>query len=131
MVTETTVGPVRKSWFLAQGGLTGRHMVSQAVSCGYDITVLVRSPERAADMEGAKIVVGDDRDEKALRQAIKGRDAVISALGTPASPFREVTLLSTAPRALFDRSARRLELHRWNTQQVGAWRSPRNVSSRM
>src|SRR5882724_9658116 len=35
-----------------------------------------------------------------IRQALKGRDAVVSALGTPASPFREVTLLSTATHAL-------------------------------
>lgn len=60
----------------------------------------MRSPEKAADLEGAKLVIGDARDEKALRQALKGRDAVISALGTPASPFREVTLLSTATRSL-------------------------------
>ncbi|MGP8847099.1 NAD(P)-dependent oxidoreductase, partial [Enterobacter hormaechei] len=51
-------------------------------------------------LEGVKIVAGDARDERALRQALKGQDAVISALGTPASPFREVTLLSTATRAL-------------------------------
>lgn len=36
----------------------------------------------------------------ALRQARKGRGAVVSALGTLASPFREVTFLSTATRAL-------------------------------
>ncbi|QJX10007.1 NAD(P)-dependent oxidoreductase [Rhizobium brockwellii] len=85
---------------LGATGPTGRHIVSQALSRGYDVTLLVRSPEKAADMRGAKIVVGDARDEKVLRQAVKGRDAVISALGTPASPFREVTLLSTATRAL-------------------------------
>lgn len=100
MVTEATLGPVLKILILGATGPTGRHIVSQAVSRGYDVTVLVRSPEKAADVKGAKIVVGDARDEKALRQAIKGRDAVISALGTPASPFREVTLLSTATRAL-------------------------------
>jgi putative NADH-flavin reductase len=49
---------------------------------------------------GAKLVVGDARDEKALIQALRGRDAVISALGTPASPFREVKLLSQATRLL-------------------------------
>lgn len=85
---------------LGATGPTGRHIVAQAVARGYDVTVLVRSPEKAAELKGAKIVVGDARDEKALRQTIKGRDAVISALGTPASPFREVTLLSTATRAL-------------------------------
>ena len=40
------------------------------------------------------------RDETTLREALKGRDAVVSALGTAASPFREVTLLSTATHAL-------------------------------
>ena len=47
-------------------------------------------------------IVGDVRDETVLCQAVKGRDAVLSALGTPASPFREVTLLSSATRALVD-----------------------------
>jgi uncharacterized protein YbjT (DUF2867 family) len=83
----------------ATGG-TGRLIVAQALARGYDVTVLVRSVEKARDLDGAKLIVGDVRDEKALRQALEGRDAVISALGTPASPFREVTLLSSATRAL-------------------------------
>jgi putative NADH-flavin reductase len=53
-------------------------------------------------LKGANLVVGDVRDEKTLREALKGQDAVVSALGTPASPFREVTLLSTSTRALVD-----------------------------
>lgn len=83
----------------ATGG-TGRLIVSQALARGYDVTVLVRSPGKASDLKGAKLVVGDARDPKVLQQAVKGQDAVVSALGTPASPFREVTLLSTATRAL-------------------------------
>ncbi|MGC2086549.1 MAG: SDR family oxidoreductase [Bradyrhizobium sp.] len=83
----------------ATGG-TGRLIVSQALARGYDVTALVRSPEKARDLKGAKLIVGDARDEKALREALSGQDAVVSALGTPASPFREVTLLSTATRAL-------------------------------
>jgi uncharacterized protein YbjT (DUF2867 family) len=83
----------------ATGG-TGRLIVSQAVARGHDVTVLVRSAEKANGLEGAKRIVGDARDEIALRQALKGKDAVISALGTPASPFREVTMLSTATSAL-------------------------------
>ncbi|MBD8556168.1 SDR family oxidoreductase [Rhizobium sp. CFBP 8762] len=98
--TETHLAAAPKILVLGATGPTGRHIVSQAVSRGYDVTVLVRSPEKATDLTGAKLVIGDARDEKALRQAIKGRDAVISALGTPASPFREVTLLSTATVAL-------------------------------
>lgn len=83
----------------ATGG-TGRLIVGQAVARGYDVTVLGRSAEKARDLNGAKFIIGDARDETALRKALKGRDAVVSALGTPASPFREVTLLSTATRAL-------------------------------
>jgi uncharacterized protein YbjT (DUF2867 family) len=83
----------------ATGG-TGRLIVQQALARGYEVTALVRSPEKAADLKGAKIVVGDARDESALRQALKGQFAVISALGTGVSPFREVTFLSSATRAL-------------------------------
>jgi len=83
----------------ATGG-TGRLIVGQAVARGYDVAALVRSPDRARHLGGAELIVGDARDEQVLRQALRGRDAVISALGTPASPRREVTLLSTATRAL-------------------------------
>lgn len=100
--TETKQTNLPKILILGATGPTGRHIVRQAVARGYDVTALVRSPEKAADLVGAEIVVGDARDENALRQAVKGREAVISALGTPASPFREVTLLSTATRALVD-----------------------------
>jgi putative NADH-flavin reductase len=83
----------------ATGG-TGRLIVRQAVTRGYDVTVLGRSAEKASGLKGAKLIVGDARDEVILRQSLKGREAVVSALGTPASPLREVTLLSTATRAL-------------------------------
>lgn len=83
----------------ATGG-TGRLIVSQAVARGYDVAVLARSAEKIRDLQGVTPIIGDARDEKVLRQALRNRDAVISALGTPVSPFREVTLLSTATRAL-------------------------------
>lgn len=83
----------------ATGG-TGRLIVGQAVARGYDVAALVRSPDAARHLGGARLIAGDARDETILRQALRGRDAVISALGTPASPRREVTLLSTATRAL-------------------------------
>jgi putative NADH-flavin reductase len=83
----------------ATGG-TGRLIVSQALERGHEVTALVRSPEKANGLTGAKLIVGDVRDEKVLREALKGQNAVVSAIGTPASPFSEVTLLSTATRAL-------------------------------
>jgi putative NADH-flavin reductase len=101
-VTKEHATRLPKIVILGATGPTGRHIVSQAVSRGHDVTVLVRSLEKAADLKGAKLVVGDACDENALRQALKGRDAVISALGTPASAFREVSLLSTSSKALVD-----------------------------
>jgi putative NADH-flavin reductase len=83
----------------ATGG-TGRLIVQEALARGHEVTALVRSPDRATGLQGARLVVGDARDEAALREAVAGQDAVVSSLGTPVSPFREVTLLSTATRAL-------------------------------
>ncbi len=98
--TNDTQTAQPKILVLGATGGTGRLIVSQALARGYDVSALVRSPEKGSDLKGAKVIVGDARDETALREALKGRDAVVSALGTPASPFREVTLLSTATRAL-------------------------------
>lgn len=83
----------------ATGG-TGRKIISEALAQGHEVTALVRSIEKGYALTGATLVVGDARDQNLLRDALKGKDAVISALGTPVSPFREVTLLSTATQAL-------------------------------
>lgn len=99
-VTDNTRTAQAKILVLGATGGTGRMIVSQALKRGYEVTALVRSPEKAGDLKGAKLIKGDARDESALREALKGQDAVVSALGTPASPLREVTLLSTATRAL-------------------------------
>ncbi|MFZ6766868.1 NAD(P)-dependent oxidoreductase [Undibacterium sp. Di26W] len=83
----------------ATGG-TGRHIVEQALARGHQVTALVRSPQKAADLKGVTLVTGDARNAMSLRQAVKGQDAVISALGTAVSPFKEVRSLSTATREL-------------------------------
>ena len=85
---------------LGATGATGRLIVSKAVAKGYDVVALVRSKAKATDLAGVELVEGDARDPAALTRAIAGCDAVVSSLGTPMSPFREVTLLSTATRAL-------------------------------
>ena len=101
-MTTRVTGADRSMKILVLGasGGTGRLITAKAVEQGHDVTALVRSAEKGRGLHGAKLVIGDIRDEAALRQALKGQDAVISALGTPASPFTAVTLLSTATRAL-------------------------------
>ena len=102
MSTSSIEGQNRATKILVLGatGATGKLIVSKAVAQGYEVTALVRSAEKGRELEGAKLAIGDARDDAALRQALLGQDAVISALGTPPSPFKEVTLLSTATRAL-------------------------------
>lgn len=89
-----------KILILGATGGTGRLLVQQALARGYEVTALVRAPEKAGDLGGARIVQGDARDVATLRAALRGQDAVVSALGTPASPFRPVSLVSEATRAL-------------------------------
>lgn len=91
---------------LGATGATGRLILSQALAKGHDVVALVRSKAKAADIIGAKLVEGDARDGAALTRAITGCDGVISSLGTAISPFREVTMLSTATRALVGVMAR-------------------------
>lgn len=92
--------PRPKILVLGATGGTGSLIVAQGLARGYDVTALVRSPGKADGLPGAKLVVGDARDPKVLREALRGQGAVVSALGTPASPFREVTLLSGVTRTL-------------------------------
>jgi putative NADH-flavin reductase len=100
VTNDSVKTPRSKILVLGATGGTGRLIVGQALQRGQEVTALVRSPEKASGLKGAKLIVGDVRDEKVLREALKDQDAVVSALGTPASPFREVTLLSTATRSL-------------------------------
>ena len=101
ITNNTRAAPLKVVLLGATGG-TGRLIVAQALARGYEVTALVRSLEKGRGLPGAKLVIGDARDETTLREALKGQDAVVSALGTPASPFRGVSLLSTATHALVD-----------------------------
>jgi len=96
--TARTTAP--KLLVLGATGPTGRLVVAQAIERGYDVAALVRSTEKAKSLTGVSFVVGDATNPETVRRAVKGQDAVISTLGTPASPFREVTLLSSATQAL-------------------------------
>lgn len=85
---------------LGASGPTGQLIVRGAVSRGFDVTALVRPTSAERRLDATKVVRGDARDERALRESLQGRDTVISALGTAASPLKQVTLLSSATRAL-------------------------------
>lgn len=65
----------------ATGG-TGRQLVSQALERGYSVTALVRNPSKL-QLEDPKLTVikGDVLDSNSLNAAMRGQQAVLSALG--------------------------------------------------
>jgi putative NADH-flavin reductase len=63
------------------GGM-GRHVVSQALDAGHIVTVLARDPARVAVQHGRlRVVDGDVKNIAALGDAMRGQDAVVSAIG--------------------------------------------------
>ena len=69
----------------ATGG-TGRHVVSEALNNGHEVTVLVRDPNRlGADKDRVRVVAGSLPDAAPLTDAMRGQSAVISALGVGTS----------------------------------------------
>lgn len=74
-------GPLRVLIVGATGG-TGRQLVAQALERGYEVTALARNPA-ALDITHPRlrIVGGDVLDPASIDEAIRGQEAVISALG--------------------------------------------------
>jgi len=72
--------------FGASGG-TGREVVSQALEAGHEVTIFVRDPNvSGVALERVRIVVGDTlHDDAKVAEAVRGQDAVVSALGRRAS----------------------------------------------
>ncbi|MBC7975522.1 MAG: NAD(P)H-binding protein, partial [Myxococcales bacterium] len=65
----------------ATGG-TGRQLVTQALERGYSVTALVRDPSKLqVDHPQLTVVQGDVLDEGSLEAAMRGQEAVLSALG--------------------------------------------------
>jgi putative NADH-flavin reductase len=65
----------------ATGG-TGRQLIQQALERGYAVTALVRDPSRLqVEHQQLKVVQGDVLDYDSVEGAVRGQEAVISALG--------------------------------------------------
>jgi putative NADH-flavin reductase len=78
----------------ATGG-TGRALLDQALRRGHRVTAFVRSPEKlGAPRDGVTVEKGDPCDAGSLRAAMKGHDAVATALGPPGTG--RTTILGTS-----------------------------------
>jgi len=66
--------------FGATGG-TGRALLDQGLAQGQEVTAFVRNPAALGTRPGLTIVQGDVTDAAAVRHAVAGQEAVLSALG--------------------------------------------------
>ncbi len=63
-------------------GKTGTELVDLALKQGHRVTAFVRSPEKITVVnKKLKVIQGSPEDIKGMSQAMKGQDAVFSALG--------------------------------------------------
>jgi putative NADH-flavin reductase len=91
----------------ATGG-TGRHLVAQALERGMKVTVFVRDPARVKVEHGDLTVIrGDVLDYASVEAAVKGQEAVLSALGHKQF-FRPTRILSEGTRNIL----KAMETHR-------------------
>ncbi len=68
-------------------GRTGRHLVEEALTAGYEVIAFVRNPAKLTTKhEHLTVVKGDATDPAAVEQAVHGADAVISVMATQRRP---------------------------------------------
>jgi len=85
--------------FGATGGI-GTEVVRQALAAGHEVVAVVRDPARLAVPAGAGlgVVTADVMDPAQIGPAVKGADAVVSALGP--RPGGPTTVLADSARSI-------------------------------
>lgn len=82
-------------------GRIGRLIVEQALAAGHDVTVLLRDPHKLGPIaERVQVIRGSVSDPAAVRVAVAGADAVISALGPDGNTADQVMALRDGMRTL-------------------------------
>lgn len=71
---------MKKVALIGASGFVGTAILTELLSRGYEVTAIVRNPEKVTPKsEMLSIVMADVSDVDALAKALKGNDAVISA----------------------------------------------------
>jgi len=69
-----------KLLILGGTGSTGHHLVQQALEAGHSVAALARDPRKVT--EPIEVIEGDATDASTVAGAARGRDAIVSALGS-------------------------------------------------
>lgn len=62
-------------------GATGKLLTQRSLAAGYQVTALLRNPEKFPTHDGFNVIQGSVFDLPLVRQTIEGVDVVLSALG--------------------------------------------------
>ena len=82
-------------------GKIGHLVVEQLLEAGHHVRALVRSPGKLrVEDEHLEVIVAELDDAPAIRKAVDGADAVISALGPAIDPFLRSGPLTEATRTI-------------------------------
>jgi len=71
-------------------GRAGSQIVEELARRGHQVTAIARHPEKAPKAAGVTAKAGDIHDGKAMADALKGHDVVVSALRFSDAPAAEV-----------------------------------------
>ncbi|MGY5802449.1 NAD(P)-dependent oxidoreductase [Rhizobium sp. LEGMi12c] len=80
-------------------GKTGKYLINEALKRGFDVTVFARSATSFEEPR-VRVVRGDLADMALLREAIRGSDAVVSALGPTSFPHPRDLPIARATQAI-------------------------------
>lgn len=69
-------------------GSTGKEVLRLALEADYNVTIVIRNPDKVSYNKNVKVIKGDVTDLRSLEEALKGIDMVISCFGP--SIHREV-----------------------------------------
>ncbi|WP_101296468.1 NAD(P)-dependent oxidoreductase [Halegenticoccus soli] len=83
-------------------GRTGRRVLSELLDGGHEVTALTRSPSDLPDRSRLRTVRGDVRDAALVREAVRGNQAVVSALDDSQAESDGVSVLSTGTANVVD-----------------------------
>jgi putative NADH-flavin reductase len=81
-------------------GATGKLLTRRSLTAGYDVTVLLRNPEKLSIQDRLTIIQGSVFELASVRQAIEGADVVLSALG--ANSLKKEDVLERAVPKIID-----------------------------